>query len=188
MVGDGGGATTLSLLLANKGYHPRLWGAFPRYVDEMQKKRENFKFLPGFHIPENLSLTSDLSVALESDYLVLAVPSQFMRPVLKRLKKKPLKNKTFVVVAKGVETRSLKVMSQVVREVLGSVKLAVLSGPNIAREVALKMPAAASVASNDARTAKRVREIFSTEYFTLFESSDMLGVELGGSLKNVIAL
>ena len=90
--------------------------------------------------------------------------------------------------AKGVETRSLKVMSQVVREVLGSVKLAVLSGPNIAREVALKMPAAASVASNDARTAKRVREIFSTEYFTLFESSDMLGVELGGSLKNVIAL
>ena len=188
VLGDGGWGTTLSLLLVEKGFRPRLWGAFPSYVDQMRKKRENFKFFPGFHLPESLQLTSDLLEALASEYLVLAVPSQFMRSVVKRLKKKALNGKTFVIVAKGIETRSLKVMSQVVREVLGPVRIAVLSGPNIAREVALKMPAAASVASNDPRIAKRVREIFSTEYFTLFESSDMLGVELGGSLKNVIAL
>ena len=188
VLGDGGWGTTLSLLLAGKGYHPRLWGAFPIYVEEMRKKRENFKFLPGLHIPENLLLTSNLTEALASEYLVLAVPSQFMRAVVRRLKKRGLAGKTFVVVAKGIETRSLKVMSQVVREVLGPVKLAVLSGPNIAREIALKMPAAASVASDDRATAKRVREIFSSEYFTLFESSDMLGVQLGGSVKNVIAL
>src|SRR3989338_7897299 len=167
VLGDGGWGTTLSLLLAEKGFHPRLWGAFPAYVDQMRKKRENFKFLPGFHIPEDLRLTSDLSEALSSEYLVLAVPSQYMRSVVQRLKKKKLTGKTFVIVAKGIETRSLKVMSQVVREVLGPVKLAVLSGPNIAREVALKMPAAASVASDGSGIAKRVREIFSTEYFTL---------------------
>ena len=188
VLGDGGWGTTLSLLLAEKGFHPYLWGVFPNYVDQMRKKRENFKFLPGFHLPENLQLTSDLSEALASEYLVLAVPSQFMRAVVKRLKNKVSGGKTFVIVAKGIETGSLKVMSRVVREVLGPVKVAVLSGPNIAREVALKMPAAASVASDESGIAKRVREIFSAEYFTLFESSDMLGVELGGSLKNVIAL
>src|SRR3989338_9431889 len=90
VLGDGGWGTTLSLLLAEKGFHPRLWGAFPAYVDQMRKKRENFKFLPGFHIPEDLRLTSDLSEALSSEYLVLAVPSQYMRSVVQRLKKKKL--------------------------------------------------------------------------------------------------
>ena len=188
VLGDGGWGMTLSLLLAEKGYNPFLWGHFGGYVDEIRKKRENFKFLPGFHIPENLRLTSVLSEAAASDFLVLAVPSQYMRAVLMQLKKEKLTGKTFIIVAKGIETRSLKVMSQVVKEVLGPVKIAVLSGPTIAREIALKMPAAACVASTDPKISKRAREIFSTEHFTVFESSDILGVQLGGSVKNVIAL
>ena len=189
ILGDGGWGTTLSLLLAGKGYTIKLWGAFPSYVKEVQKIRENRKFLPGFKIPENVELVTSLHEAcVGSEWIVLAIPSQFMRSVLQGVKKEKIDHKFFVTVAKGLETQSLKVMSQVIREELGRVKLAVISGPTIARDVALKMPAAASVASADAGLAAKVREIFTTEYFSLFESDDMLGVELGGSLKNVIAI
>ena len=189
ILGDGGWGTTLSILLAEKGYPVKLWGAFPLYVKEVQKMRENRKFLPGFKIPENVELVSELHEACAgSEWIVLAVPSQFMRSVLRGVKKEKIHYPFFVTVAKGIETQSLKVMSQVIREELGKVSLAVISGPTIARDVALKMPAAASVASPNAALAAKVREIFTTEYFSLFESDDMLGVELGGSLKNVIAI
>lgn len=188
VLGDGGWGTTLSLLLASKGSGVFLWGAFPAYVEETRQKRENVKFLPGFKIPGNVRLTADLREAASAEFLVLATPSQHMRSVLERLDKKMASAKTFVIVAKGVETSSLKTMSQVAREILGPVKLAVVSGPNIAREVAQRLPAAASVASNDARIARRVRKLFSADFFSLYESKDVLGVELGGSVKNVIAI
>lgn len=189
VIGDGGWGTTLALLLAGKGYDVCLWGAFPKYVEEMDRKRENVKFLPGLHIPENVTLTSDLKEALgASTLVVLAVPSQYMRGVLDKIKTVAPKGTAYVSVAKGVEKKSLKVMSQLVAERLGRVPLAVLSGPCIAREIALKMPAAASVASTDPALAAKVREILITDYFNLFVSEDVLGVELGGSLKNVIAI
>ena len=189
VLGDGGWGTTLSILLAGKGYAIKLWGAFPSYVKEVQKMRENRKFLPGFKIPENVELVSGLHEACAgSEGVVLAIPSQYMRSVLRGLKKDKIRPKYFVTVAKGIETQSLKVMSQVIHEELGKVNLAVVSGPTIARDVALKMPAAASVASANAALAAKVRVLFTTEYFSLFESDDMLGVELGGSLKNVIAI
>lgn len=189
VIGDGGWGTTLALLLAGKGHDVRLWGAFPKYVEEMDRKRENVKFLPGFHIPESVKLTSDLEKALSgSEFVVLAAPSQYMRGVLDKIKPVAPKGAVYVSVAKGVEKKSLKVMSQLVAERAGRVPLAVLSGPCIAREIALKMPAAASVASGDPELASRVREILITDYFNLFISEDVLGVELGGSLKNVIAI
>jgi glycerol-3-phosphate dehydrogenase (NAD(P)+) len=189
ILGDGGWGTTLSLLLAAKGYSVTLWGAFPKYVDEVRKKRENVKFLPGFHIPENVSLSHDLHATVAAaDVVVLAVPSQYMRDVLKKLKGTDARKKLFVIVAKGIENKTLKVMSEVVRDELGNVTLGVLSGPTIARDVALKMPSAASVASPDKKSAALIREMFSTEYFTLYESDDVLGVQLGGSVKNVIAI
>ncbi|MCG3176091.1 MAG: Glycerol-3-phosphate dehydrogenase [NAD(P)+] [Candidatus Omnitrophica bacterium] len=189
VIGDGGWGTTLAILLASKGYPVGLWGAFEKYVAEMDRKRENVKFLPGFHIPENVTLTSDLQSALTGAKLVvLAVPSQYMRSVLDRIRATGIKGLEYVSVAKGIEKKSLKVMSQLVEERLGRVPLAVLSGPCIAREIALKMPAAASVASRDAALAARVREVLLTDSFNLFVSEDVLGVELGGSLKNVIAI
>ena len=189
ILGDGGWGTTLSLLLARKGLELCLWGAFPDYVKEVRKTRENSKFLPGFKIPENVRLSSSLTEACSAaEMVVIAVPAQFMRGVLVKIKKEKIHANVFVIVSKGIETRSLKVMSQVLVEVLGRVPFAVVSGPNIAREVALEQPAAAAIASKDGALASRVRELFSTDTFRLFESQDVLGVELGGSLKNVIAI
>ncbi len=188
VLGDGGWGTTLSLLLAEKGLRVFLWGHYGEYAKEIARTRMNVKFLPGFRIPANVHPTADLREACTADVIVLAVPSQYLRGVIKRLDKKVVSGKTFVIVSKGVETTSLKTMSQMLREILGNVKFAVVSGPNIAREVAEKLPAAASVASSDARIARQVRQLFSNEHFSLYESSDVLGVELGGSLKNVIAI
>lgn len=189
VLGDGGWGTTLALLLAGQGFQVKLWGAFPEHIEEMRKKRENKKFLPGFKIPKNVFLCADIhEAALEADLIVLAVPSQFMRQVVQNIKKDKIHHKVFVTVAKGIETGSLKVMSQVIHEELGKVSLCVLSGPTIAREVALKIPSGASIASTNKELASRVRKIFMTDTFSLFESDDVLGVELGGSLKNVIAI
>lgn len=189
ILGDGGWGTALSLLLAGKGFGPRLWGAFPNYVEEVRKKRENTKFLPGFKIPERVELVSDMAAACrDAEWIVLAAPSQYLRGVVRRLKGQRLTPRGFVIVAKGIETHSLKVMSEVVKDELGAVKICVLSGPTIARDVALKMPAAASVASADHALAAAARDVFMTDYFSLFESDDVLGVQLGGSLKNVIAI
>jgi glycerol-3-phosphate dehydrogenase (NAD(P)+) len=189
VLGDGGWGTTLALLLSSKGYAVSLWGAFPEYVEETRRKRENVKFLPGFKIPKSVVLSSDIhGVAGEADLLVLAVPSQHMRSVVRKIRKDKIHHKAFVTVAKGIETESLKVMSQVIHEELGKVSLCVLSGPTIAREVAFHSASAASLASSNPTLSSRVREIFMTDYFSLFESDDVLGVELGGSLKNVIAI
>ncbi len=189
VLGDGGWGTTLALLLAGKGFAVKLWGAFPEYVEEVSKKRENRKFLPGFKIPENVLPCADIhQAAVEADIIVLATPSQFMRKVIQKIRKDKVRHKVFVTVAKGIEIGSLKVMSQVIHEELGKVSLCVLSGPTIAREVALKIPSGASIASTNKELASRVRKIFMTDTFSLFESDDVLGVELGGSLKNVIAI
>lgn len=189
ILGDGGWGTTLALLLAEKGYTVRLWGVFPAYVEEIRKKRENLKFLPGFRIPEQVHLTSDIHEACDrADMAVLAVPSQFMRGVLKKVRKTKFRHLSFVSVAKGIETKTLKTMSQVASDELGPIKLGVISGPCIAREVALKMPSAASLASGNRELSQKIRKIFETDTFTLFENDDILGVELGGSVKNVIAI
>jgi glycerol-3-phosphate dehydrogenase (NAD(P)+) len=189
VLGDGGWGTTLAILLAEKGYSVTLWGAFPKYVEEIRKKRENVKFMPGFKIPENVNLSHSLDEAISfSDTLVLVVPSQHMQSVLAKFPKQAAKTKSFVIFAKGIETSSLQTMSQVLRGALGKTRFAVVSGPNIAREVGLKMPSAASVASTDTNFAKHITQLFGTDRFQLFYSEDVLGVELGGSLKNVIAI
>ncbi len=189
VIGDGGWGTALSLVLAGKGYTVTLWWNYAPYVTAMHKKRENKKFLPGFKLPRSIRLTSDLSEAVAaSRHLVLATPSQYMRSVVKKIKYENIENKSFISVAKGIEVSSLKVMSEVIREELGEVRLAVVSGPSIAREVAKKMPVAVSVASRDVDFTGEVRDIFTTDYFSLFESHDVLGIELGGSIKNVIAI
>lgn len=189
ILGDGGWGTTLALLLSGKGFCPVLWGAFPDYVEEVRKKRENYKFLPGFKIPENVTLDSDMRrVVRGAELIVLAAPSQHLRTVVRKVGREDLKGKSFVSVAKGIETGTLRVPSQVVREELGAVPFCALSGPTIAREVALKMPAAVSVASKNKTLRKQVRKIFTRSYFSLYESDDVLGVELGGAIKNVIAI
>jgi glycerol-3-phosphate dehydrogenase (NAD(P)+) len=189
VIGDGGWGTTLAILLSKKGFDVSIWGAFPDYIKIVEKSRESAKFLPGVKIPNEITITDSLKTALDGrDLVVLAVPSQFMRGVLEKLVKEDLDGKRFVSVTKGIENSTLKRMSQVIFECLGRQKLAVLSGPTIAHEVASLSPTSAVIASADAELAKDAQKAFITDRFRVYTSDDLLGVELGGSLKNIIAI
>ncbi|MCX5680245.1 MAG: NAD(P)-binding domain-containing protein, partial [Candidatus Omnitrophica bacterium] len=150
VIGDGGWGTTLAILLSKKGFDVSLWSAFPEYADLIKKSRENVKFLPGMNIPEGVNITGSLFEALKGGGLViLAVPSQFMRGVLENMKDEDLAGKRFVSATKGIENGTLKRMSEVIEECLGKQKLAVLSGPTIALEVANLSLTSAVIASDD---------------------------------------
>ena len=191
VIGDGGWGTTLALLLNKNGARVKLWGVFPEYIESMKSKRENVKFLPGIKLPADISLTADLSEAAgDADILVLAVPSQYMRQVMIQIKdlKIGFADKIFVSVSKGIENKTLMRMSGVVREVLGPVKIGVLSGPTISYEVARGLPTTVVAASEDEKVAKEIQDLFMAENFRVYTNNDIVGVELGGSLKNVIAI
>lgn len=190
VVGDGGWGTTLAILLSKKGYSVALWGAFADYIKQLNKSRVNSKFLPGFKIPSSVQITSDLKKSLsEKEVIVIAAPSQHLRSVLKKIKKCGYsKNALFLSVTKGVEIDTFKRMSEIIYEELGNVKLAVLSGPTIAHEVAAGVPTAAVIASDNIKIRKQLQNIFMTDRFRIYTNSDVIGVELGGSLKNVIAI
>ncbi|TRZ93998.1 NAD(P)-dependent glycerol-3-phosphate dehydrogenase [bacterium] len=190
VLGDGGWGTTLAMLLSKKGYSVTIWGAFKDYVAYLDKKRINTKFLPGFKIPKAIKFNHNLgSVLADSQLVVLAVPSQYLRKVLRQVKKiAKYKNKIYVSVAKGIEVDSLKIMSEVIKEELGNVSLGVLSGPTIAHEVAKGIPTAAVIATHKKALRILLQDIFSTDKFRVYANNDLIGVELGGSLKNVIAI
>ncbi len=189
VIGDGSWGTTLAVHLARKGYPVTLWGAFPAYAAQVQESRVNVKFLPGIRLPDLLTVTGDLAAAvLSAGLIVLAVPSQYLVPVLKKIKAFDLKDKVFLSVIKGIQDKTLQRMSQVIHAELGAVPLAVLSGPTIAREVALDIPTTAVVASKNTKLTRMLQEVFNTSSFRVYTNSDLIGLELGGSLKNVIAL
>jgi len=189
ILGDGGWGTTLAVLLSNKGYSVTLWGAFESYVKVMVKTRLNPRFLPGVKIPKAIQLTSDLRTAVaDKEIIVLAVPSQYTRGVLNKIKGKFAKKTVFLSVTKGIEVGSSKRISELVQAILGGVKFAVLSGPTIAQEVAKGIPTTVVAASHDKKIRKMIQEIFNTERFRVYTNPDITGVELGGSLKNVIAI
>lgn len=189
VIGDGGWGTTLSILLSSKGFKVSLWGAFPDYIQILRKKRENIKFLPNVRIPDSIAITSSLDEALrDKELVVLAVPSQFMRGVLEMMKMQDLSGKAFVSVTKGIENKTLKQMSEVISECIGACELAVLSGPTIALEVANGAPTTVVAASKDPNLAKDIQDTFMTERFRVYTTGDVIGVELGGSLKNIIAI
>ena len=189
ILGDGGWGTTLAIHLARLGDRPTLWGAFPDYVKLLQRRRENSKFLHGIPIPRTVRLTADLATAASADLLVLATPSQHLRSVLRRLRRlrRPA-GQRFLSVAKGIEQRTLKRMSEIVQEELGRAPLAVLSGPNIAREIAEGHPASSVIASRDPRLARELQQLLASERLRLYTTTDVTGVELGGALKNPIAI
>ncbi|MDD5465265.1 MAG: NAD(P)-dependent glycerol-3-phosphate dehydrogenase [Candidatus Omnitrophica bacterium] len=189
ILGDGGWGTTLAILLSNKGYPVTLWGAFENYAKEMAKSRLNPKFLPGIKIPQQISITGDIKSAVsDKEIIVLAIPSQYTRSVLKKAKPCFSKKSIFLSVTKGIEISSLKRISEVIHAELGPVRLAVLSGPTIAQEVAKGIPTTAVAASGSKKIRKTIQSVFNTERFRVYTNPDLVGVELGGSLKNVIAI
>ncbi len=189
VLGDGGWGTTLAIHLHRLGHEVRWWGAFPEYVTLLRRRRENVKFLPGIHIPKTLSITPELPEATASaSVVILAVPSQYLRLVVRRLQTVIEGDAIVVNVAKGLEKGSLKRMSQVVTEELGEVSYAVLSGPNIAAEIAKGHPASSVVASTDPDVAAQIQQLCMNDQLRLYTSRDVVGVELGGALKNPIAI
>jgi len=189
VIGDGGWGTTLAVHLANKGCPVTLWGPFPDYIEFLRQKRENKKFLPGIVLPSEMDLTADIREAAQgAGVIVVAVPSHFMRGVMETLRGGDFGGAIFVSVSKGIENDTLRRMSQVIAEVLRPKRLAVLSGPSHAEETARGIPASVVVASKDHDDAKKVQKLFSSPAFRVYSSTDVVGVELGGSLKNVIAI
>ena len=189
VLGDGGWGTTLAIHLHRCGHRVRWWGAFSEYARRLDRRRENVRFLPGIRIPRSIPITAALPEAVESaQLLVLAVPSQHLRSVVRQLAGLLSAHPIIVSVAKGIESPSLKRMSQVIAEELGSLRLAVLSGPNIASEIAGHQPASSVVASIDEALSAQVQRLFMSDRLRLYTSTDLIGVELGGALKNPLAI
>jgi glycerol-3-phosphate dehydrogenase (NAD(P)+) len=189
IIGDGAMGTLCSLLLSGNGWTCSLWSAFEEHVADMRRSGENKRFLPGFPLPEGLAVTADAAEATrEADLVVIAVPTRHIRGVLERIKGGLPEAPIYVSVVKGIETGGLLRPSEVIASVLGPRRLAVLSGPCLSREVAAGLPATVVVASQAADAAKQAQRAFSSPHFRVYTSEDALGVELGGALKNVIAI
>jgi glycerol-3-phosphate dehydrogenase (NAD(P)+) len=192
VLGAGSWGTTLAVLLRQNSHDVSLWSHRADHTAEMLTSRENTVLLPGIRIPEEIEITSDLESAVAGkEMLVAAVPAQFLRSVAQRLKNTDLRKKTIVNVAKGIENDSLMTMSGVLLDVIPGLhrsNIVTISGPSFAEEVAKKIPTAVVAASASLETSKSVQKIFMTPYFRVYSSEDIHGVELAGSIKNVIAI
>ena len=192
VIGAGSWGTTLADLLARKGHQVTLWAYEPELVAELRATGVNGRFLPDIPLSPGLRYTGSLDEAVEGTGLVLFVsPTQVMRSVLGRLLPHLPAGIPLVSASKGIELETLLTMSQLFRELLPASRhgaIAVLSGPSFAREVALRMPTAVTVAAADEGVARQVQTAFSTDRFRVYTNRDLVGVELGGAIKNVIAL
>ena len=189
VIGDGAWGTTLAIHLSNKKYPVTLWGPFPENLAQISQSRENKKFLPHVKIPRSIRLTADLNQAIEwGDLIVLSSPSEYLTAALIEIQKTNYKKKIFVSVVKGIHPVSFKRMSGIIHEHLGAVPLIVLSGPTIAIEVASGIPTTAVAACSNEALAKSIQKIFNSDTFRIYTNTDVIGVEIGGSVKNVIAV
>jgi glycerol-3-phosphate dehydrogenase (NAD(P)+) len=191
ILGAGSWGTAQAILLSNNGHNVTLWGRAGD-IKPLVKERENKDFLPGIRLPDNIYITEDMQEATaQSAAIILAVPSQALREVCIQLKEYFNKQMYLVNTAKGLEIASGMRLSQVAEDVLGpqiASNYAVLSGPSHAEEVARQMPTAITAAANNRKTAAWVQDVYMSPVFRVYTSSDVAGVELGGALKNVIAL
>lgn len=195
IIGDGAMGTIMGMLLCEKKAagqitSVKMWGYDAKQLEEIKQARENIKFLPGYKLPFDLIFESDDErIMTGADLLVSAVPCQFMRQIWTRLKQYIPTEASIVSVAKGIENETLLRPTEILTDVLGSgIKTAVLSGPTIADELARRLPATACAASSDEELAKKVQETFNTQWFRVYTNKDVVGVELAGAMKNVIAI
>ncbi len=187
VLGAGGWGLALALTLDINQHKVTVWSPFEEEVNTLLKYRKNEKLLPGITIPDSINITTDLSVCADDDITVIATPSFAVRQTAERLK--AVKNSGIVVnVAKGFENSTLMRLSEVIESELPDCALVVLSGPSHAEEVARKIPTMLTAAGKNDEACKIVQEAFSNDYLRVYTNSDVIGVELGGALKNVIAV
>jgi glycerol-3-phosphate dehydrogenase (NAD(P)+) len=192
VVGAGSWGTALASVLAKKGHEVHLWALESEVVDDIRRSQENKTYLPGSCLPANLQATGDLGEALaDAEFVISVAPSQFVGDVMADAARYIREDALIVSASKGIEIATLRRMDEVMESVLSPAQmegLCVLSGPSFAKEVADEMPTAVVVASASAASAALVQDLFQTSYFRVYTGSDVVGVELAGALKNVIAL
>ncbi len=189
VLGAGSWGTALALLLHKNGHHVTVWSISKEEVEMLSKEREHKSKLPGVKLPEEMQFTNVLEEAIQGkDFMVLAVPSPFTRATARNMKPYVAENQIIVDVAKGIEEDTLMTLSQQIHEEIPQADVAVLSGPSHAEEVGRGLPTTCVVGAKTKKTAEYLQEAFMNEVFRVYTSPDMLGIELGGALKNVIAL
>jgi glycerol-3-phosphate dehydrogenase (NAD(P)+) len=186
--GAGGWGTALALVLRAAGGHPTLHARRADFAAELRRARENRPYLPGIHLPASLPVRSGAPDFRGAELFVLAVPTQFVRAALEPLAAAYPRTLPVVSVVKGIEVGTLKRVSEVIRDVLGRVPVCVLSGPSHAEEVGRRLPTTVVAASANHALARRVQRAFMTDRFRVYTHTDVRGVELGGAVKNVIAI
>ena len=201
ILGDGGWGTSLAALLARKGVAVTMWGAFPEYLEEMRTSRVNRKFLPGVELPEELAFEPDARKAAEgADLITVAIPTRYMHSTLSRIKGDLPQDVPYVSVAKGLFMaadlagqavpggKRLLRGTEIVRDCLGDVRVGGLFGPSHAEEVAKGLPTAVVATAADPDLAQSIQATFLTSLFRVYTSDDLVGVEIAGAVKNVIAI
>ena len=190
ILSDGAWGTALGCVLCNNNHKVVQWGPFPEYLATIAKERVNSKFLPGVKLPDSLIIEPDMEKAVkDADIVLLATPTQYLRSVLENFLPYFDSDKHIIVnVAKGIEQNTLLRVSQITESVIGKSKYVVLSGPSHAEEVSRNIPTLVVAASSNKEAALVVQQTFSNSHFRVYTSSDVIGVELGGALKNVMAL
>ena len=189
VIGAGAWGTTLSQVLADAGNEVLLWARNQDVVDEINSSHTNEKYLAGIKLPSTIKSTSDIQSALSfSDLYVLAIPTQQLRKMLKEWAIFLNKDAIVVSTLKGIELDTDLRVSEVIAEVWGDIKFALITGPNLADELALRQLAGAVVASSDIEDAVKIQNIFTTDYYRIYTSTDVMGCEIAGAIKSVIAL
>ncbi|RLC15568.1 MAG: glycerol-3-phosphate dehydrogenase [Deltaproteobacteria bacterium] len=192
VVGAGSWGTALANLLASKGFRTDFWVFEQEVRDQILESRENKVFLPGFSLSENLFPSNDIAeVASDKDFILIVVPSHVMRETAIKMSDHVPRDAVVTSASKGIENKTHLTMSGVLAETLPNIpenQFAVLSGPSFARDVAKQFPTAVTAASKEPHVASLVQQIFATPFFRVYTNDDMVGVELGGSVKNVIAI
>lgn len=189
VLGAGSWGTALALLLEKNGHDVTIWSIDKNEVEMLNQKREHESKLPGVRIPDEIVITNDLESAIKGkDFLVLAVPSPFTRSTAKSMAPYVADGQIIVDVAKGIEETTLMTLSEQINDEIPQANVAVLSGPSHAEEVGRGLPTIVVIGAKTQETAQYLQEAFASKVFRVYTSSDIKGIELGGSLKNVIAL
>jgi glycerol-3-phosphate dehydrogenase (NAD(P)+) len=193
VIGAGSWGTALAKLLSDKGHRVALWGHDQQHVETVQRERQNAKYLPGFSLADTLTAGHDLRQTLAGrPVIVMVVPSHVTREVFRQVLAGMTGEPLIISATKGIENETLLTMTQLMGEELRAAgkraRLGVLAGPSFAKEVAQRIPTAVSVAGEDKATAAAIQQIFFTDRFRVYTSTDLIGLELGGALKNPIAI
>ncbi len=188
VLGGGAWGTALALVSHRANNKTLLWTRDQQSAENFEKYRENQRSLPGIALPEDLIITSSLKEALKADILLLAVPAQTVRSLIEQIKPFISKNGYLVICSKGIEIGTGLLMSEVIYELLPEISVSVLSGPTFARDVASGQPTAATLSTREIETSRWLSSTLSSPNFRVYPSNDIIGVEVSGALKNVIAI